>query len=58
MASLIGIEWPVNSVGVLPDIDPSQVGFLDAEEGVVARVGVVNAQVRSGGDVLGCGKGS
>ncbi|KAJ3517601.1 hypothetical protein NLJ89_g404 [Agrocybe chaxingu] len=29
MASLIGIDWPVNSVGVLPDVDPTRPGYLD-----------------------------
>ncbi|CAA7259378.1 unnamed protein product [Cyclocybe aegerita] len=29
MATLIGIDWPVNSVGVLPDVDPTRPGYLD-----------------------------
>ncbi|KJA22870.1 hypothetical protein HYPSUDRAFT_40657 [Hypholoma sublateritium FD-334 SS-4] len=46
MAALIGIDWPVNSVGVLPDVDPSLPGYLDWNtEQDVARVALVNAQV-------------
>ncbi|KAF6755115.1 GPI ethanolamine phosphate transferase 1 [Ephemerocybe angulata] len=47
MAALIGIEWPVNSVGVLPDVDPSRPGYLDpatGEEGI-SRAALVNAKV-------------
>jgi GPI ethanolamine phosphate transferase 1 len=47
MASLIGIDWPVNSVGILPDIDTSRPGYLDltaGEEGK-ARLALVNARV-------------
>lgn len=47
MASLIGIDWPVNSVGVLPDVDPTQPGYLDSSEGEesVARAAATNAKV-------------
>ncbi|TFY71502.1 hypothetical protein EVG20_g1485 [Dentipellis fragilis] len=47
MSALLGMPWPVNSVGVLPDVDPAQVGYLemkDGEEGV-ARAGMTNAKV-------------
>lgn len=48
MAALIGIDWPVNSVGVLPDVDPSRPGYLDPLLGdeTRARAALVNAQVR------------
>ncbi|KDR84256.1 hypothetical protein GALMADRAFT_704440 [Galerina marginata CBS 339.88] len=47
MAGLVGINWPVNSVGVLPDVDPTRPGYLDAnlgEEGL-ANAAFVNAKV-------------
>jgi phosphatidylinositol glycan class N len=49
MAALIGIDWPVNSVGVLPDVDPSRPGYLDpsAGEDVAAKSALVNAKVIS-----------
>ena len=49
MAALIGIDWPVNSVGVLPDADPSRPGYLDpgAGEDVAAKSALVNAKVFS-----------
>ncbi|KAF8180205.1 Phosphatidylinositolglycan class N-domain-containing protein [Pholiota molesta] len=47
MAALIGIDWPVNSVGVLPDADPTKPGYLDSKngDGALARAALVNAQV-------------
>ncbi|KAG5727447.1 GPI ethanolamine phosphate transferase 1 [Termitomyces sp. T112] len=47
MASLIGIDWPVNSVGVLPDIDPSRPGYLSPKLGdeSLAQMAFVNAKV-------------
>lgn len=47
MAMLIGAEWPVNSVGVLPDIDPSHPGFLQLAQGEeeLAKAALVNAKV-------------
>lgn len=47
MAALIGINWPVNSVGVLPDVDPSLPGYLDSTYGAEgpARAALVNAKV-------------
>lgn len=49
MATLVGIDWPVNSVGVLPDADPSRPGYLDpsAGEEVAAKSALVNAKVSS-----------
>jgi len=48
MASLIGINWPVNSVGVLPDVDPTRPGYLSPRLGdeSLARAALVNAKVR------------
>lgn len=47
MAALIGTDWPVNSVGVLPDVDPSLPGYLDFTNGAegLARAALVNAKV-------------
>lgn len=47
MASLIGINWPVNSVGVLPDVDPTRPGYLSPRLGdeSLARSALVNAKV-------------
>jgi GPI ethanolamine phosphate transferase 1 len=49
MAAVLGLDWPVNSVGVLPDVDPDVRGggylrMREAEKGR-AEVGLVNAQV-------------
>lgn len=47
MAALVGIDWPVNSVGVIPDVDPTKPGYLelrDGDEGK-AKVGLINAKV-------------
>ena len=48
MSSLLGINWPVNSVGVLPDVDPTRPGYLHPREGekTLAEAALVNAQVR------------
>lgn len=47
MAVLIGAKWPVNSVGVLPDVDPKQPGFLKLAQGEAqqAQAALVNAKV-------------
>lgn len=47
MSTLLGTAWPVNSVGVLPDVDPLRAGYVDFGEGAKARAGaaVVNAKV-------------
>ncbi|KAI0295105.1 PigN-domain-containing protein [Multifurca ochricompacta] len=47
MSALLGTYWPVNSVGVLPDVDPTRVGYLNMRGGEreVAEAGVVNAKV-------------
>ncbi len=48
MATLIGIDWPVNSVGVLPDVDPTRPGYLQPHQGdeMLAKAALVNAKVR------------
>lgn len=48
MAALIGIDWPINSVGVLPDVDPTKPGFLKSIDGgsSEAKLALVNAKVR------------
>ncbi|KAG6823966.1 hypothetical protein H0H92_008433, partial [Tricholoma furcatifolium] len=47
MAALLGINWPVNSVGVLPDVDPALPGYLSPkkEDETLARAALVNAKV-------------
>ena len=47
MATMIGIDWPINSVGVLPDVDPTRPGFLESGDGggSEARLSLVNAKV-------------
>jgi hypothetical protein len=52
MAALLGINWPVNSVGVLPDVDTTRPGYLLPNKGdeTKAQAALVNAKVRA--DVL------
>jgi phosphatidylinositol glycan class N len=45
MAALIGIDWPVNSVGVLPDVDTTRPGYLNIGDGAKARAALINAKV-------------
>jgi len=47
MSALLGAHWPVNSVGVLPDVDPHQDGYLTMRGGEreIAEAAVVNAKV-------------
>ncbi|KAG6877490.1 hypothetical protein C0993_006828, partial [Termitomyces sp. T159_Od127] len=47
MASLIGIDWPVNSVGVLPDVESTLPGYLapELEDESLAQMAFVNAKV-------------
>ena len=45
MAALIGIDWPVNSVGVLPDVDTTRPGYLNIDEYSKARASLINAKV-------------
>ncbi|KAH9963989.1 Phosphatidylinositolglycan class N-domain-containing protein [Lactifluus volemus] len=47
MSTLLGTYWPVNSVGVLPDVDPRKEGYLSmlGGEREIAEAGVVNAKV-------------
>ena len=44
---LIGISWPINSVGVLPDVDPTRPGFLEGGNWGRSEVkfALVNAKV-------------
>ncbi|KAK0203761.1 Phosphatidylinositolglycan class N-domain-containing protein [Desarmillaria ectypa] len=46
MATLMGIDWPVNSVGVLPDVDPTRPGYLLPRNGdqSLAGAALVNAK--------------
>ncbi|THH07373.1 hypothetical protein EW145_g3421 [Phellinidium pouzarii] len=37
MSSILGINFPVNSVGVLPDVDVSRAGYLAMSDGDVGR---------------------
>ena len=47
MAALVGIDWPVNSVGVIPDVDPTRPGYLRLKDGNKgkAKIGLINAKV-------------
>ncbi|OSX56657.1 hypothetical protein POSPLADRAFT_1076538 [Postia placenta MAD-698-R-SB12] len=47
MSALLGTEWPVNSVGVLPDVDPTRPGYLSILDGerTQAKAALVNAEV-------------
>ncbi|KAI9061844.1 PigN-domain-containing protein [Trametes sanguinea] len=47
MSTLIGVKWPANSVGVLPDVDPMKPGFLLPRDGerTVAEAALINAKV-------------
>ncbi|KAI0370992.1 PigN-domain-containing protein [Pilatotrama ljubarskyi] len=47
MSALVGVNWPVNSVGVLPDVDPTKPGYLLPKEGekTQAEAALVNAKV-------------
>jgi phosphatidylinositol glycan class N len=50
MAALLGVSWPVNSVGVLPDTDLSRPGYLVWDEDADSKrleAGRVNALVCS-----------
>lgn len=47
MSALIGAPIPVNSVGVIPDVDPSKPGYLAPakEEETLAHIALLNARV-------------
>lgn len=47
MSALIGASWPVNSVGVLPDVDPDRHGYLDPKGGerTLAEAALINAKM-------------
>ncbi len=47
MATLVGIDWPVNSVGVLPDADPTWPDYLLPRNGdqSLAEAALVNVKV-------------
>lgn len=49
MAALLGINFPANSVGVLPDVDIDKAGYLELADGDLgkARLAIVNAKVIS-----------
>ena len=46
MSALLGIDWPANSVGVLPDVDHTRPGYLSGSKKEQAEASLVNAQVR------------
>lgn len=47
MSALLGTFWPVNGVGILPDVDPTEDGYLSMRGGEreVAEASVVNAKI-------------
>lgn len=47
MSALLGIHWPVNSVGVIPDVDARRPGYLASAHGekAQAEASLVNAKV-------------
>lgn len=45
MSTLIGVEWPVNSVGVVPDVDHTRPGYLASSKKAQAEAALVNAKV-------------
>ncbi|PIL27194.1 transporter [Ganoderma sinense ZZ0214-1] len=47
MSALIGTSWPVNAMGMLPDVDPTKPGYLLPQEGenTLAEAALVNAKV-------------
>lgn len=47
MSALIGTAWPVNSIGVLPDVDPDRYGYLNPGDGekTLAEAALVNANM-------------
>ena len=47
MAAVIGIPWPVNCVGVLPDVDTTRPGYLHPRDGeeTIAHAAFINAMV-------------
>uniref|UniRef100_A0A0W0FGJ7 GPI ethanolamine phosphate transferase 1 n=1 Tax=Moniliophthora roreri TaxID=221103 RepID=A0A0W0FGJ7_MONRR len=47
MATLLGVDWPVNCVGVLPDVDPRKPSFLAPRQGVkkIAQASLTNAKM-------------
>ena len=45
MSALIGAEWPINSVGVIPDVDHMRPGYLSGSEKTQAEASLVNAKV-------------
>ena len=49
MSTLLGINFPANSVGVLPDVNVELPGYLSLTggEGATARAALANAKVSS-----------
>ncbi|KAJ7921090.1 Phosphatidylinositolglycan class N-domain-containing protein [Mycena leptocephala] len=47
MATLLGLNWPANSVGILPDVDPTKPGYLLPDQGdeTLAKAAQINAKV-------------
>jgi phosphatidylinositol glycan class N len=46
MAALLGINYPMDSVGVLPDVDLTRLGYLLPQEGepALARLALANVE--------------
>ncbi|KAF7789089.1 hypothetical protein EIP86_000022 [Pleurotus ostreatoroseus] len=44
MSALLGIDWPANSVGVLPDADHTRPGYLSGSKKEQAEASLVNAE--------------
>ncbi|KAJ7769720.1 alkaline-phosphatase-like protein, partial [Mycena olivaceomarginata] len=47
MATLLGLTWPANSVGILPDVNPTKLGYLLPHQGdkTLAKAAQINAKV-------------
>ena len=48
VSTLLGLDWPINSVGVFPDVDPRKPSFLSPRAGAekLSNASLTNAKVR------------